>query len=122
MTPQSTAAALIEECIAYETAGRDAAPAEDKHYWDGWSEEDMRAGTPVVLVNVSAPGLGRISTFTYNLMIRGASGKHGSVRDVYMEKVPTRKAAWRNGLEGYAHQRAAALYGADIPVVFKHLV
>lgn len=112
---------LINECIAYETAERDAAPAEDKHYWDGWTDEDMRQGTPVVRVNAQAPGLGRITTFTAHLMIKGASGKYGSVRDVHMVKVPTSKAAWKNGLEGYA-KRLAATIAPGVPVEYKHLV
>lgn len=117
----ATTQELIAECIAYETTERDAAPAEDKHYWNGWSEDDMRAGTPVARVNVVCPGLGRTATFTANLLIRGASGKCGSVRDVHMVKVATSVAARRNGLDGYARRLAAKLYGADIPVEFKHL-
>lgn len=117
----ANAKALIEECIAYETAERDAAPADEKHYWDGWSAEDMRAGTPVAKVNASSPGLGRVTTFTVHLMIKGASGKYGSVRDVHMVKVPTRKAAWKNGLEGYA-QRLAATIAPGVPVEYKHHV
>lgn len=114
--------ALIEECIAYEIAERDAADADEKHYWDGWSEEDMRAGAPFVQVNAVAPGLGRVTRFTVHLMIRGASGKCGSVRDIYMEKVATGAAARRNGLEGYAERLAAKVCGADVPVEFKRLV
>lgn len=117
----ATTQELIEECIAYETAERDDAPAEDKHYWDGWSEDDMRQGTPVVRVTVTAPGLGRVSTFVAHLMIKGASGKFGSVRDGHMEKVATRKAAWKDGLEGHARRLAAKLYGAEIRMEFKHL-
>jgi hypothetical protein len=116
------AAALIEECIAYETAERDAAHPDEKHYWDGWNEEDMRAGTPTVLVNAQSPGLGRITRLTVHLMIKGASGKCGSVRNVYMEQVSTSAAARRNGLEGYAHRLVAKLYGPGLPVAFKHLV
>lgn len=118
----ATTQELIAECIAYETAERDAAAADEKHFWDGWSEEDMLAGAPFVSVTVSAPGLGRVSTFVAHLMIRGASGKCGSVRDGHMEKVATRAAARRNGLEGHAKRLAAKLYGPGIPVEFKHLV
>jgi hypothetical protein len=118
----TTTQELIAECIAYETAERDAAAADEKHYWDEWSEEDMLAGTPFVSVTVTAPGLGRESCFVAHLMIRGASGKCGSVRDGHMEKVATRKAAWRDGLDGYAKRLAAKLYGPGIPVEFKHLV
>jgi hypothetical protein len=114
--------ALIEECIAYETAERDAAPADEKHYWNEWSEEDMRAGTPFVLVNAQSPGLGRVTRFTAHLMIRGASGKCGSVRDIHMEKVSTGAAARRNGLDGYAERLAAKVYGPGIPVEYKRLV
>lgn len=112
---------LISQCIAYETAERDAAPADEKHYWDGWNEDDIRQGTPVVRVNAAAPGLGKITTFTVHLMIKGASGKYGSVRDVHMEKVSTSKAAWKNGLEGYA-QRLAAKIAPGVPVEYKHFV
>ena len=118
----TAAAALIAESIAYEEAGRDAADACDKHFWDGWDAELVRQGTPVVLINASAPGLGKVTIFTYALCIALPNGTYSSVRDPFTERVSTAKAARYNGREGYATRRAATLYGADVPVKYKHLV
>lgn len=114
--------ALIEEAIAFEEAERQVAPAEDQHFWDGWDPENVRQGEPVVTVTVSAPGLGRVSIFSVHLMIKGADGTYSLVRDGHVERVNTRTAARRNGLEGYAQRLAAKLYGPEIPVEFSHCV
>lgn len=113
---------LINEAIAYEEAERDAAPAEDRHFWNDWDPEKVRQGTPVVTVNVQAPGLGQVSIFSAHLMIKAQDGTYSLVRDGYTERVSTRTAARRNGLEGYAGRLAAKLYGAGLPVEYKHLV
>lgn len=120
MTAQTIA--LINEAIAYEEGERDAAPAEDRHFWDGWDPEKTRQGTPVVTVHVQAPGLGKVSIFSAHLMIKAQDGTYSLVREGYTERVATRSAARRNGLEGYAHRLAAKLYGAGLPVEYKHLV
>lgn len=113
--------ALIAEAIAYEMAEFDAAPAEDRHFWDGWDAEKVRQGQPVVTVHSQAPGLGRTSIFSAHLMIKAQDGTYSLVRDGYTERVATRAAARRDGLEGYARRLAAKLYGAGLPVEYKHL-
>lgn len=117
----STVTALIEESIAYETAEFEAADQCDKHFWDDYDPAKIRTGTPVVTVTVSAPGLGRTSIFSAHLMIKTPDGKYSCVRDGHVERVATRSAARRNGLEGYAKRLAAKLYGAHIPMEFKHI-
>lgn len=114
--------ALIEESIRFELAERDAAPAEDKHFWNEYDPEKIRQGEPVITVHSSAPGLGRTSIFSVHLMIKTPDGKYSLVRDGHVERVATRAAARRNGLEGYAQRLAVKLYGAGIPVEYKHSV
>lgn len=116
----STAAALIEESIAFELAGLAAADDCDKHFWDDYDPEKVRTGTPVATVTVTAPGLGRQSIFSAHLMIKTPDGKYSCVREGHVERVATRTAARRNGLEGYATRLAAKLYDAGIPIEFKH--
>lgn len=114
--------ALIEEAIAYEEAARDEAPAADRHFWDGWDRQIVRQGEPVITVTSSAPGLGHTSIFSVHLMIKAPNGTYSLVRDGHVERVATRVAARRNGREGYACRLAAKLYGAGLPVEYKHQV
>lgn len=112
---------LIEESIAFELAARDEAPADERHFWDGYNPEDIRKGAPVITVTVTAPGLGKTSTFVAHLMIKTLDGAYSLVRDGHVERVATATAARRNGLDGYANRLAVKLYGPGIPVEFKHL-
>ena len=116
----STAAALIEESIAYELAELAAADECDKHFWNDYDPAKIRTGTPVVTVTVSAPGLGRTSIFSAHLMIKTPDGQYSLVREGHVDRVATRAAARRNGLKGYAQRLAAKLYGPGLPVEFKH--
>lgn len=115
------AAALIEEAIAYETAEMQAAPAEDHHFWDGWSEDAVRQGMPVVRVFTAAPGLGKTTRAAYHLVIEAPDGEMlATVREARSESFPT---AWtrRAGREAYVTGRARSFFG-DLPVRVTHHV
>lgn len=113
--------ALIAECITYEETARDTSDACDRHFWDGWDRELVRQGTPVALVTVTAPGLGKISIFTYHLCIALPNGTYASVREGQVERVSTSVAARRNGRDAYATRQVAKLYGPGIPVEYTAL-
>lgn len=112
---------LIAEAIAYNESELADCEPEFRHFWDGWNPETVKAGTPVVTVVRTAPGLGRTSIFSVHLMIKLPDGKYVSVRDGHVDRVSTGFAARRNGLDGYAVRLAAKLYGAHIPVEIKYL-
>lgn len=116
------AAEIIAQSIALEEAELAAAAPEDRHFWDGWSADLVRAGAPVVQVFATSPGLGKVTTFVVHLVVKLPNGTYSSTSlDGYVEKVATRTAARRNGCEGYARRLAAKLHG-DWPVEFKHHV
>ena len=113
------AAEIIAQSIAHEEAELAAAAPEDRHFWDDWSAENVRAGHPVIQVFASAPGLGRMTTFVVHLSVKCPDGTYSSVNpEPYVEKVATRTAARRDGSEGYARRLAAKLHGAW-PVEYK---
>lgn len=120
MTAQSTAAALIEEAIAYEETERDAAPAEDRHFWDGWDREKIRQGAPVVRVITHAPGLGRVVQVTLMLVIELPDGGNVAVRDPEHRYILSGHMR-RKGREGYCRDLARTLYG-DLSVKYEALV
>lgn len=111
---------LINECIAYNEAELAAADPQDRHFWDGWDREKIQSGEPVVYVTRTAPGLGHTSIFVAHIMIEMQDGTYASIGDGTVERVPTRKAAWKNGLEGYAN-RLAATVGPGLRVIYKAL-
>jgi len=116
------AAEIIAQSIAHESAELAAAAPEDRHYWDGWSPEKVRQGTPVIQVFATSPGLGRVTTLVVHLSVKLPDGTYSSVHpEPYVEKVNSRVASRRNGTEGYARRLAAKLHG-EWPVEFKHHV
>lgn len=119
------AAEIIAEAIRHEESERDAAPTDEKYFWDGWDADAVRAGRPVVYVTVQCPGTGSRARFVAQMMVElpGAKGYVGAGPDAaHVETVGTRAAARRNGLEGHAQRLATRLYGSQWPVVFKHHV
>jgi hypothetical protein len=117
------ASEIIEKSIRFEESMRDSAPASEKHFWDGWTAEAVRAGKPVVSVTVSCPGNGQKAVFVVHLLVKLPGGGYSSTSGTgHVEHVATRSAAWKNGLEGYARRLAAKLHGAELPVEFKHHV
>lgn len=117
------AAEVIAASIAHEEAELAAAAPEDRHFWDGWDADQVRAGHPVVQVFATSPGLGRMTTFVVHLVVKCPNGTYSSVNtEPYVERVATRTAARRNGCEGYAQRLAAKVHGAEWPVEFKHHV
>ena len=118
------AAEIIAAAIAYEESERDAAPAEDKHYWANWDAELVRAGRPVVYVTSQCPGTGHQARFVVQLMVElpDSKGYAAVSGDIHVEKVSTQAARRRNGIGGYAARLAVKLYGHDLPFVYKHHV
>lgn len=114
------AAEIIAQSIALEESELAAAAPEDRHFWDGWSADLVRAGAPVIQVFATSPGLGKVTTLVVHLSVKLPTGGYSSVNaEPYMEKVSSRAASRRNGMEGYARRLAAKLHG-DWPVEFKH--
>lgn len=71
-------------------------------------------------VTRTGPGLGHTSIFVAHVMIKMQDGTFASIDEGTVERVATRKAAWKNGLEGYAHRLAATL-APGLPVIYKSL-
>jgi hypothetical protein len=116
------AAEIIEQAIKFELAELAAAAPEDRHFWDGFDPELVRAGRPVVYVTSTCPGTGHQAWFVVQLMVELPDGKgYAAVSgEPYMEKVPTQIARRRNGIGGYAARLAVKLHGHELPFVYKH--
>lgn len=115
-------AKMIEAAIANEEWARDTASAEDKHFWDGWSADAVRAGRVIATVTTSARGTGHQVLVTRRLVVQGADGAVlAYVPDTEAnERVPARDVRRAGGLEAYARRLVVKAYGADVPVKATH--
>lgn len=117
-----TLISLIESAIKHEEWCRDQASVEEKHFWDGWSAEAVRAGHVVATVTTSARGTGHVVIVTRRLMVMSEEGKTlAYVPDTEQStRVASRNIRQAGGLDAYARRLVTSEYGAEFPVKARH--
>jgi hypothetical protein len=116
--------ALIESAIKHEEWCFEQARPEDKHFWDGWSADAVRAGHVVATVTTSARGTGHVVIVTRRLMVMSPEGKAlayvpGTEQTT---RVASRNIRQAGGLDAYARRLVTSEYGAEFPVKANHVI